>query len=216
MAQHAIKACLAACYPWGFSLLLSGCLYMPSKLEVEIADTTPMQGTTTDIQTLALALPSTIETLTGVSDPSRGKLDPIALEFAERLPRTGRVSLVPMSEYHAALSKSRPPDFRAGSSMSDDQLKEFLLRAALAVKADAVILLHGSWDSPINLGRTQDIRGEYKRQVRMSLIAAKTKETLWSQQATVTVVEGRPLPHEEDIRSPVVSRLVQNLMDTLH
>jgi hypothetical protein len=50
----------------------------------------------------------------------------------------------------------------------------------------------------------------------MSLIAAKTKETLWSQQATVTVVEGRPLPHEEDIRSPVVSRLVQNLMDTLH
>jgi len=203
---------LCAC---GLFLLLAACLYMPSKFEVELADTIPLQGTTTEIQTLALALPSTIETLTGVSDPSRGKLDPIALEFAERLPRTGRVSLVPMSEFHAALAKGRPSEFRAGSSMSDDQMKEFLVRAALAVKADAVILLHGSWDSPINLGRTKDIRGEYKRHVRMSLLSARTKETLWSQQATVTVVEGRPLPHEEEIRSPVVARLVQNLMDTL-
>jgi hypothetical protein len=188
---------------------------MPSRIEVELINTGPLQGTPEEIQTLALALPSTVETLTGVGDPSRGKLDPVALEFAERLPRTGRVSLVPMSEFHAALSKAKPPDFRAGNSMGDDQMKEFWARAAHAVKADAVIILHGGWDSPINLGRTRDIRGEYKRQVRMSLLGAKTKETLWSQQATVTVIEGRPLPNEEEIRSPVVSRLVQNLMDTL-
>ena len=219
MVQQTITACLKASYAWGLLLLLSGCsfgMFLPSSLEVELGEPTPLRAPASEIQRLAIALPSTVETLTGVTDSSRGKLDSIALEVAERLPRTGRISLVPMNEFHAALAKSRPQDFRAGSSMSEAQWKEYVLKAAASVKADGVILLHGNWDSPLNLGKMIVGRGEYKRQVGMSVVAAKTGETLWSQRATVNVEEGFTLPPEEQIRSPVVSRLVQNLLDTLH
>jgi len=218
MASQTPTKRLTTSFAWVLSLVLCACnfgIWLPTTLDTELTTSSPLRGSAGDVRTLAIALPSTIEILTGVSDPSRGKLDPVALEIAERMPKSGQLALVQISEFHAALSRSKPPDFRVGSSMTETQWKDFLLKGARAVNADGVVLLHGSWDSPLNRGQTPFGRGEYRRQVGMSVITTRTGETLWSQQATVNVRQGISFASEENVRTAAVAPLVRNLLDTL-
>src|SRR6185436_7319318 len=94
--------------------LLCSCVWGPSATEVELVYPQPLRAQGVEVHRLAMALPSRVESITGVSDPSRGKLDALMLEIAERLPRSGDLSALPMSDFHKALEKNRPPDFRAG------------------------------------------------------------------------------------------------------
>lgn len=199
-----------------FLLSLSGCGWGPSSTEVKLVYPEPLRTPGVEVHRLAMALPSRVESLTGVSDPSRGKLDSLMIEIAERLPHSGDLSALPISDFHTALEKNRPPDFRAGTAMSDAQLKDLLVKSAAAAGADGVLFLHGSWDSPINLGkRSSDGRREFSRRVQLSVVAVPSGELVWSQEAIVRVQEGLVVPQENLIRTPVASSLVDNLLTTL-
>lgn len=200
--------------------LLPGCffgMYLPSSVDVELTHASPSRGSVTDIRTLVVASPSASESLTGLPDSSRGKLDQVGIELAEQLEKSGRFTIIPPSQYLAALASSRKPPSRTDRNdrmMTDAERLELIREASRAVKADGIIVLQGKWERSMSLGKVTFGRPQYKRQLAMSLVATSTGETVWYQEVTATIEEGISLPSEEAIREPVVQRLAEHFLAT--
>jgi hypothetical protein len=213
--SHLLRAVVAC------TLLLSigGCfwgMFWPTSIEADLAASAPLRGSASDIRTIAIAFPSTLEAVLGLADSSRGRLDKAALDIGERLQRSGRFTVISPDEYQAALAGvNREADYRTNSTMAEAERKGHILQAARRVKSDAVILLQGKWESVITLGDVTLGRPEYKRHLGMALISTRSGETVWYQEAIVTINEGLATPQEPDIRDTVVSRLVENFLETV-
>lgn len=211
--QANLKTLLVGCLPFIFSGCFLG-MYFPSSVSVELTTPSPLQRPAPSMRTLAVTYPMASEALAGLTDSSRGKLDLMALELAERLQQSGRFTMITPAQYQAALAV-QPAGPRPDRVPTDAERKAALVAGAKSVKADGLILLHGKWESPVATGEEFLGRPEYRRRVVVSLIATATGETVWSQEAVAVAHEGIALLTEEDLRKPVVAHVAQNLLETI-
>ncbi len=208
--------------PWLLlSLLcaLNGCfvgMYFPSTIDVEFVNPSPPAPSAGQVRTLAIVPPSLLEAVFGQADSSRGKLDNVALDLAERMKQSGRFVVVSPAQLQAALTGARPePDAKRGASLTDTEQRHTLLRAARTVRADGLLLLGGQWESASNLGNVAFGRPEFSRQLTLSLLGATSGELLWRQDAKVIVHEGIATPQESDVRSVMAERLAEQFLQTI-
>lgn len=218
MFSRLLKMCVQASVASSIPLILSGCFlgfFFPNSVGVELAKESPLRGSASGIHTLAIALPSKLETYVALPDSSRGKLDKVGIDIRDRLQQSGRFTVVTPDQYEMALAMSTEAAVRITNYSPDPLWKEYILKGARAVNADGVLLLHGNWESGISLGEGSFGRKQYKRQLGMSLLATRSGELVWYQEATAVVREGIALSQEKDIRDPVVHYLVLNFLETI-
>ena len=218
MFSRLLRMCVQASMTGGLPLILSGCFlgfFFPNSVSVELAEQSPLRESALGIHTLAIALPSTLETYVGLPDSSRGKLDKVGIEIRERLQQSGRFIVVTPDEYKIALATSTAAAVRITNYSPDPLWRDYLLQGARAVGADGVLLLHGKWESGVSFGGGSFGRKEYKRQLGMSLVATSSGKVVWYQEATAVIREGIVLSQEKDIREPLAHYLVLNFLQTI-
>jgi hypothetical protein len=199
-------------------LTLVGCsfgMFFPSSIDVELTEDTPLRGPATEIRRIAVALPSAVEATLSLSDPSRGKLDRVALDIAERLEESGQFKIVLADEFRSALAAQRPEADSLRVSLTEPDPWAGILKAARQVGAEAVLTFEGHWESPLTLGDIRFGRPEFKRHVAMMLVDAATGQTIWFQKATAEVSEGIALPQEPSIRRAVARVLTRDFLRTI-
>jgi hypothetical protein len=199
-------------------VMTGGCfvgMFFPTSIDTEFANPTPLRGPVADVRTVAVVLPSALESVLGAPDSSRGKLDMVGLDLAERLQDSGRFSVVPPDRYRTALAAgTQSSAYRVGASMTEADRSSAILKAARTVNADGVILLQGQWEMVQSIGSVSFGRPEYRRQMSLTLIGTKSGETLWSQEATAVIHEGIAMPQEPDVREALVSSLAKHFLKT--
>jgi hypothetical protein len=203
----------------GLLLTAGGCflgMCFPTSIDTELAVTAPLRGSATDIRTIAIVLPASLEEQFGLPDASRGKLDLVGLDMGERLQKSGRFTVVSHTQYHAALAaQRRTARSQPGSELPDRERTEAILNAARLVKADGVLLFDGSWESAANLGAVSFGRPEYRRLVTLTLIETRSGQTIWYQEATAVIHEGIAVPQEPAVREALVADVTDNFLRTL-
>ena len=212
---HALRFCGLG----GIVLTVGGCflgMYFPTSIDTELAVKAPRRGSATDIRTIAIILPSSLEEQFGLPDASRGKLDRVGVDMGERLQKSGRFTVVSHMQYQAALTTQRRlARSQAGIPMSDRERTEAILNAARLVKADGVLLFEGSWESAANLGTVSFGRPEYLRLLTLTLLEAHSGQTIWYQEATAIIHEGIAVPQEPAVREALVAEVADNFLQTL-
>jgi hypothetical protein len=199
-------------------LASSGCslgMLFPTSIGAELREETPLRVPAPQVRTIAIALPSMLEQILLLPDPSRGKLDKVALDIAERLEDSERFKIVSTDQFQTALAAQRPEPDSLRVSLTEPDSRTAILKAAQQVGADAVLLFEGRWESPLSLGNIQFGRPEFKRQVTMTLVATASSAPIWHQQATAIVNEGIATPQEPAIRRAVASSLAKNFLQTI-
>ncbi|MBM4133338.1 MAG: hypothetical protein FJ245_06160 [Nitrospira sp.] len=212
---HALRFCGLG----GILLTVGGCflgMYLPTSIDTDLAVQAPLRGSATDIRTIGIVLPSSLEEQFGLPDASRGKLDRVGLDMGERLQKSGRFTVVSHTQYQAALkTQRRLAGSQAGIPMSDRERTEAILNAARLVKADGVLLVEGSWESAANLGTVSFGRPEYRRSLTLTLLEAHSGQTIWYQEATAIIHEGIAVPQEPAVREALVADVADNFLQTL-
>ncbi len=212
---HAIRVFGLGC----ILLTAGGCfmgMYFPTSMDIELAVKAPLRGAAADIQTMAIVLPSSLEEQFGLPDASRGKLDQVGLAMGERLQKSGRFAIVSQTQYQAALAaQRRTARSQPGGPISDRERTEAILNAARLVKADGVLLFDGSWESAANLGTVSFGRPEYRRLLTLTLLDARSGQTIWYQEATAVIHEGIAVPQEPAVREAVAADITDNFLQTL-
>jgi O6-methylguanine-DNA--protein-cysteine methyltransferase len=205
------------CLLAGLALAQSGCLgaFFPTSIDVELKEETPLKAPVPEIRRIAVVLPSVVEALLNVPDPSRGKLDRVALDIAGRLEESERVKIVSADQFRAALADLRPEADSLKVALTDADPWGKVYQAARRTGAEAVLVFEGQWESPLTLGDTGFGRSEFKRQVGMALVDAGTGHTIWYQKAAAEITEGMVIPQEPPIRRAVASALTTNLLRSI-
>jgi len=215
----AITRILILCGLAGLLSTSSGCLlcsFLPATIDTELSIKAPLRGSAKEIHTIAVVPPSRLETLFVLPDASRGKLDKVGLELSEHLQQSGKLSIASPVLYDAALSEQRRgTDVRITGAPSETERNAAILKAARAVNADAVLLLNGKWESAVSLGDQMCGRQEFKRFLSVTLVDARSGETVWYQEAIAIIHEGMVIPLEPEIREAVVSEVTKNLLQTM-
>lgn len=210
---------LRSCAFSGLLLSTGGCflgMYFPTSIDTELAVDSPLRGSAANIRTIAIVPPSSLEEQFSLPDASRGKLDRIGWDMAERLHKSGRLTVVSPTQYHTALAAQRRLlAARSGHTLSDRERTDAILNAARLVKADGVLLLEGTWESAINLGTGWFSRPEYRRYVTLALIEVSSGQTIWYQEATAVIHEGMAIPQEPAVRKTVAADVADHLLRTL-
>jgi len=218
MLSRLLRMCVQASVTGSLPLFLSGCFlgfFFPNSIGVELAEQSPLRESASGIHTIAIALPSTLETYVGLPDSSRGKLDKVGIDVKERLEQSGRFIVVTPDQYKAGLATSTAAAVRITNYNPDPLWKDYVLQGARAVNADGILLLHGKWESSISLGEGSFGRKGYRRQLGMSLLATSSGKVVWYQEATAVIHEGISLSRDEEIREPLVHYLVLNFLQTI-
>ena len=217
--HHAVAA---AVFSWMLALLLAstGCslgMFFPTSIDAELDEKTPLRGPVSDIRTIAIALPSMLEANVALPDSSRGKLDKVALDIGEQLEDSKRFAIVSRDQFQAALADQRrePDSLLVSTALTEADQMSAILKAARQVRADAVLMFDGKWETPLSLGDIKFGRPEFKRQVTMTLVAAGSGQTIWHQEATVVINESIATPQEPAMRRAVASRLTKDFLSTL-
>lgn len=202
----------------GLLLAVSGCSFgmlFPASIDVELKEEAPLHGPVPEIRKLAVVLPSMLEEILLLPDPSRGRLDKMALDIAGRLEDNGRYTIVATDQFRTALAAQRPePDSLRVSLMESDP-NTAILNAARQAGADAILMFEGRWESPLSLGDITFGRPEFRRQVVMTLVDTGAGRTLWRQQTTAIITEGIAPPQEPAIRRAVASALTRNFLQSI-
>lgn len=193
------------------------CMFLPTTIDTELSTKTPLRGPAKEIHTIAVVPPSRLEALFVLPDPSRGKLDKVGIELSEHLQQSGKFAVASPTLYDAALTEQRRAiDVRITGTPPAAERNAAILKAARGVQADAVLLLDGKWESAVTLGDQVCGRQEFKRSLTVTLVDARSGETVWYQEATAIIHEGMVIPQEPDIREAVVSEVAKNFLQTLH
>jgi hypothetical protein len=215
---HNARAAVASWLAVSLLLMTSGCslgMLFPASIDAELKEDTPLQRPAPDIHRIAVALPSLLEATLLLPDPSRGKLDRVALDVAERLEDSERFKIVPTDQFQTALAAQGPEPDSLRVSLTEPDPWTAILTAARQVGAEAILMFEGRWESPLSLGDITFGRPEFRRQVGMTLVDVRTGQTIWHQKATAVISEGIAVPQESAMRRAVASALTKNFLKTV-
>ena len=210
---------------------LSGCgvgVFFPSSLEVTLANPSPLRGSASSVQTIAVAPPLVSGAVSGFGDFSTGQWDVAAVEITERLQSGGRFKVITPNQLQKAVvgnqetgtggPQPRMDGLGMTGSMTRAERIEFIANAGKSVKAEGIIILQGDWEAHTTgtmVGMSVTGRIESKRKLTMTLLASGSGKTIWEQEAIATITAGSSPPQDREVRSAVVSRLVENFLETM-